>query len=162
MKVTLSTSSMMKTHYPGNNVENLVLQIRALVVAGDAYRTGFARAAGIGLSDAATLGHLLHDGALTPGQIAARVQLTPGSTTAMLDRLAGLGYLTRHPNPADRRSALIGLTPRGERLIRDAFDAFGTAVLQAVRDADPAHLRELADALEQVAASLQAGAQNLS
>src|SRR3954452_25160064 len=102
----LSTSSMTKNQYPGGSVENLVLQIRALIVAGDAYRTGFARSAGIGLSDAATLGPLLHNDALTPGQIAARVQMTPGATTAMLDRLDAAGYLTRSPHPRDRRSAL--------------------------------------------------------
>jgi DNA-binding MarR family transcriptional regulator len=160
MMVKLSTSSTIKNIYAGGNVENLALQVRALIVASDAYRTAFARSAGLGLSDAAALGHLLHNGAQTPGQIAARVQMTPGATTAMLDRLDAAGYLTRHPNPRDRRSALITLTDSGAQLMSDAFEAFAAAVLQAVRDADPPHLREFADALGQIAASLQAGAHN--
>jgi DNA-binding MarR family transcriptional regulator len=162
MMVKLSTSSTIKNIYAGGNVENLALQVRALIVASDAYRTAFARSAGLGLSDAAALGHLLHNGAQTPGQIAARVQMTPGATTAMLDRLDAVGYVTRGPNPGDRRSALITLTQSGEQLMRDEFDAFGKAILQAVRDADLTHLREFADAVEQISVSLTARAQKVT
>lgn len=54
---------------------------------------------------------LLEVDAATPGHLAARLGLTTGSVTAMLDRLARLGYLTREPDVADRRKVLVRATP---------------------------------------------------
>lgn len=44
-------------------------------------------------------------------QIVARMDLSSGSGTALLDRLERAGYTRRIPNPDDRRSVLIELDP---------------------------------------------------
>jgi len=46
-------------------------------------------------------------GEATPGQLGTRLGLTTGSVTAMIDRLAKLGYVTRSPDPTDRRKVVV-------------------------------------------------------
>ena len=47
---------------------------------------------------------------VTPGDIAAHLNLTAGSVTTMLDRLEKHGYVTRSPHPDDRRQVLVHAT----------------------------------------------------
>jgi DNA-binding MarR family transcriptional regulator len=65
---------------------------------------------GMGRNDGRCL-RLLAEGALTPGAIGARLGLTSGSVTALIDRLAGQGLVTRRRDPADRRGVLVERTP---------------------------------------------------
>ncbi len=58
--------------------------------------------------------HLLSKhGSLTAGQLAARLQLTSGATTAVIDRLVGLGLAERVSSDIDRRSTVVRLRPDG-------------------------------------------------
>jgi MarR family transcriptional regulator, organic hydroperoxide resistance regulator len=56
--------------------------------------------------------------------IAADLAITVGGTSKVVDRVAAAGHCVRTPNPDDRRSSLIALTPAGERLLRDAETTF--------------------------------------
>ncbi len=51
-------------------------------------------------------------GEAKPGEIAAMTGLTTGGVTVMLDRLEKKGYIERTPNPNDRRSTVIHITPQ--------------------------------------------------
>lgn len=46
--------------------------------------------------------------------------VTPAATTDIARRLEGRGLVRRVPNPSDRRSTLLAITPKGERLYRQA------------------------------------------
>jgi DNA-binding MarR family transcriptional regulator len=50
---------------------------------------------------------------LTPSEIGERVLLPSASITATLDTLERRGWVRRGPNPDDRRSLLIEITPEG-------------------------------------------------
>jgi DNA-binding MarR family transcriptional regulator len=50
---------------------------------------------------------------LTPSQVADRVLIASATMTATLDLLERRGWIRRVPNPADRRSVLIEITPEG-------------------------------------------------
>lgn len=141
----------------GAQVGEIAGLLRSLILTSDEYRHAFARRAGIGMTDATALGHLFHDGPQNLGQIAGRLNLTPGAVTALADRMATAGYLTRTPHPNDRRQSLIGLTQSGTRLMKQAFDTFATDIDHAIADAQPAHRRELCILLSRVAAALQEG-----
>lgn len=54
---------------------------------------------------------ILMEGPLTPRALAAGLGLTSGSVTALIDRLAARGFVTRAPDPADRRGVLVAKTP---------------------------------------------------
>ena len=57
---------------------------------------------------------------LRPTDFAATLMLTTSGTTKRLDRLEAAGYVTREPDPGDRRGVLIALTPQGRRLVDTA------------------------------------------
>lgn len=50
---------------------------------------------------------------LTPSQVSERVLIPSATMTAMLDLLERRGWIHRIPNPDDRRSVLIEITPDG-------------------------------------------------
>jgi DNA-binding MarR family transcriptional regulator len=52
---------------------------------------------------------------VSAGELAETEGVTPPSVTRSLNRLIELGYVSRIPDPADRRAALIQLTPAGVR-----------------------------------------------
>ena len=57
---------------------------------------------------------------LRPTDFATTLMLTTSGTTKRLDRLEAAGYVTRQPDPGDRRGVLIALTPQGRRLVDTA------------------------------------------
>lgn len=78
--------------------------------------------------------------------------LSSGGMTKRLDRLEGLGLVTREPDPSDRRGVLIRLTPAGRQLIDSA--------IPAVLDAE-SELVEQAVGSQRERASVEAGLRRL-
>lgn len=64
------------------------------------------------LADVQCMG-LLADGPSAPGDLAARLGLTSGAMTKVLDRLERAGYITRSADPGDRRRITIAADPGG-------------------------------------------------
>jgi len=74
--------------------------------------------------------------------------------TACLDRLERAGYLTRKPDPADRRGTLVHLTPKGKALVdKAAFIRFNVAQ-DAVSGLTKAESSRLADLLRKLAITM--------
>ena len=69
------------------------------------------------VSEMAALDHLQLDGPLTASDLVKRVGLSSGSVTALVDRLVARGFVTREPNPADRRSVLIRYVPQERAVV---------------------------------------------
>ena len=68
---------------------------------------------------------------LSPGRLLRETLVTSGTMTNRVDRLAGRGFVERHPDPEDRRGVLVRLTAEGKAAVDGAF----TALLDAERDA---------------------------
>lgn len=66
---------------------------------------------------------------LAIGEIAAELMIRPNTAVELVDRLAELGLVRRGVDPDDNRRVHVGLTDRGERVLRQL---------------SAAHLRELA------------------
>ena len=56
--------------------------------------------------------------------IATELGITTGGTSKLVDRIEASGFCRRLPNPDDRRSSLLELTPEGERVLAAAGAAF--------------------------------------
>jgi DNA-binding MarR family transcriptional regulator len=56
--------------------------------------------------------------------IAREVSLTTGGTSKLVDAIEAGGHCRRRPNPNDRRSSLIELTPAGRRVFAKATKTF--------------------------------------
>ena len=87
-----------------------------------------ARAAGVNATAWAILCEVSLDGWLTNGQIAERLGMSTGGVTPALDRLERSGLLERSPNPADRRSSIVALTPAGREELARTTDALARAL----------------------------------
>lgn len=60
---------------------------------------------------------------LSPSALIRETLVTSGTMTNRVDRLEERGLVTRTPDPRDRRSVLVGLTPRGKKAVDAAFEA---------------------------------------
>jgi DNA-binding MarR family transcriptional regulator len=90
-------------------------------------------------------------GPLTPTELAARERVQRPTVTRVACRLEEQGLVSRAPDPADGRSALISVTPAGRDVleaIRTRKDAFLTARLAASAPEDRATLERAAALLE--------------
>jgi DNA-binding MarR family transcriptional regulator len=56
---------------------------------------------------------LEREGAMTIGDLAKAVALTPGAATALVDRLERSGLAVRQPDPHSRRRILVKISKRG-------------------------------------------------
>jgi DNA-binding MarR family transcriptional regulator len=63
------------------------------------------------------------EAALTMGELSARLMVTSGNVTGLIDAMESEGLVARQPHPTDRRSTLIGMTAQG----RDLFDRMAPA-----------------------------------
>ena len=96
--------------------------VRLQQIASDKMDDAFSRIAGVNLTDGRCLDLLdIHDG-LTAGELAEAASLSPGAVTTVLDRMEGMGYVTRTRDEADRRRVLVELTPKARAL---AFEVYG-------------------------------------
>ncbi len=136
-------------------MRELALQVRDLIVAGDQYRQVVAAALGVGVPESVTLGHLYYAGQLTPTAIAELLGMTTASVTGLLDRLSASGYLTRSPNPRDRRSILVTLTDEGSAALRGLSEVFVADIELATSGADAAEQAGLERLLRQAGAALR-------
>ncbi|TCO65333.1 MarR family winged helix-turn-helix transcriptional regulator [Actinocrispum wychmicini] len=106
---------------------------RVYQVSVDALDEAVAGHLGVNRTDLRCLDVLMQLGTATPGVLGARLGLTTGSVTAMLDRLAKLGYLTRAPDPGDRRKVLISAT---DEVKAKAWQLYGPIAEEGARDAN--------------------------
>jgi DNA-binding MarR family transcriptional regulator len=63
----------------------------------------------------------IHDaGRISPGDVARRIHLSPGTVTGILNRLDQRGLVQRGPSPVDRRRLEILLTAQGSEALERA------------------------------------------
>jgi MarR family transcriptional regulator, organic hydroperoxide resistance regulator len=86
--------------------------------------------------------------------IANELAITTGGTSKLVDRIEASGYCRRLPNPDDRRSSLLELTPAGRRLFADAGVVFDDELQRQLGTAVPERtLRQFAATLARLRAA---------
>ena len=132
------------THYRGRPAEVRALDAyikltRATSSVASRLAPGLARA-GLTPTQLGVLEALLHLG--PPGQrtLGAKLLMSGGNITAVVDNLERRGLVRRERRGDDRRNVTVHLTPQGRRLIESAF---------------PAHVREIVEAFSALTAAEQ-------
>ncbi|MCH3922885.1 MarR family winged helix-turn-helix transcriptional regulator [Limosilactobacillus sp.] len=83
----------------------------------------------------------------TVSEVAKKLHLTPGTMTAMVDRLIAKGYAERFRDQEDRRMIRLGLTHKGRVLYR-AHRAFHNMMVKSfLKDMDETELKTVHKAL---------------
>lgn len=65
------------------------------------------------------LGVLRDHGAMSPSELGEHLIVTRATVTGLLDSLERRGFVTRSPNPADRRSLIVEITPKGLTVLQE-------------------------------------------
>ena len=79
------------------------------------FHTAVADAQGLSVTDAKCRSLLLTHGRMTAGQLAARLGLTTGAVTGVIDRLERARLVRRAADPDDRRRVVVELVPDRKR-----------------------------------------------
>lgn len=80
----------------------------------------FARNLGLSVTDLVCFAYVLEagDAPVTAGDLAVRAHVTTGAVTGVLNRLERGGFVTRQPDPADRRRVRVTAVPdAAERVV---------------------------------------------
>lgn len=109
---------------------------------------------GVGAQALGTLMRLAEEDGITQADLARRQRVEPASVCRMVDRLSRDGLVERTPDPADRRSTRIVLTPAGRRLaVRGGGIVAG--IEERISDLlTPEEARQLAHLLDKVLTGL--------
>lgn len=81
--------------------------LRDLITVSDLFERRLRTHLTVNPTDLEAMEHLIASGPLGPSELARRLGITTASTTALVDRLVGLGHVTREPHPSDRRGVLV-------------------------------------------------------
>jgi DNA-binding MarR family transcriptional regulator len=103
----------------------------------------------------AALATIERHGPMTPSELAARERVQRPTATRVLARLEELGLIERTPDPQDRRSSLVSVTPPATALLaelRTRKTAFLAERLERLDTQDRAVLERAADILERMLA----------
>ena len=106
-------------------------EVQAHQAAVDAVDAAAAGCLQVNRTDLRCLEILYQGEAVLPSQLAAKLGLTTGSVTAMLDRLERLGYVSRSSDPSDRRKVVVRITPKAARR---AIKIYGPIAQEGERD----------------------------
>ncbi len=88
--------------------------------------------------------------------LAASFAVGVGAFSKAVDRSARLGWVRRAPNPEDRRSSLLYLTPEGSQLMKEAESTFAGYLTELVGKAlTPDRLGQAAASLSALRGSLE-------
>jgi DNA-binding MarR family transcriptional regulator len=104
-------------------VREFIAAVRASQTATELLDSTVAEYLGIDRSAYRALDILDQEGPMTAGRLAERARLSPGATTALLDRLEEKGLARRTRDTEDRRRVLVEVTPQ---LRRGAEELYGT------------------------------------
>ena len=127
--------------------------LRRFIAGSILYNQQIADRVGLRLSDMQCINALELMGPSTPGELARFTGLTTGGVTVMLDRLEKGGYLTREPNPRDRRSVLVHLNPTKAKKLQAFYGEINQRMAALLDETPERELRSVVNVLSKMNAS---------
>jgi DNA-binding MarR family transcriptional regulator len=138
-----------------SGADDLTQIVRRLDMALAAWHGGLSEEMGMGASEVMALAHLASDENLGPSELAQRLRITTGATTALLDRLAARGHVVRERHPADRRKVVLRLTAQAHAEARLRMHPMATEITELAARLSPEERRAVGRFLEDLGAILQ-------
>ncbi|HEY1013727.1 MAG TPA: MarR family transcriptional regulator [Herpetosiphonaceae bacterium] len=121
------------------------------------FHTAVADRLGLSVTDVKGYSILGQAGPLTAGELAARMQLTTGAITGLVDRLEAAGLARRARDPQDRRRVVLELAgdPEREREIGGLYAPLGAAVTGLLAGYGPGEQALIGEFLSKVTAIME-------
>ncbi len=114
----------------GHDAEALMVAVRAMAEALNRFDDAACEAFGVGRTDLRAM-NLMENGPVSAGEIAARLGLSSGTVTVLIDRLVKHQYAARHPDPTDGRKVMVQLEPATYAAFARIYAPCGQAVAAA-------------------------------
>jgi len=131
-------------------MDEAVLNLRRIILAGEHYRQVVAEAIGLGTTESQALSYLAVHGSSGQSELARDLGLTSSALTSLVDRLERQGVAERLRHPRDRRRTIVTLTDRGNAMIAESH-RWLTAALERI---DPNDLEKVSSSLAVIAKDL--------
>ncbi len=93
-------------------------------------------------------------GELSVTRVSSMMMIAPPTASRMIDGLCAKGLLRRRKDPGNRRVTYVGLTRKGEEIMRRLWDMQRTEFGRLMSEEDGARLAELVGFLEELAGRL--------
>jgi DNA-binding MarR family transcriptional regulator len=90
----------------------------------------------------------LRDGPLGVSELASRLDLTLPTVSGVLADLDRAGFVTRQPDPADRRRTIVQITPAQSALIRQWLDRAANPLARVLDKLDPGEQQAFLKAMD--------------
>ncbi|MFD5570331.1 MarR family winged helix-turn-helix transcriptional regulator [Streptomyces cadmiisoli] len=102
---------------------------------------------GLNVTDLTCFGYVLQAGEnlLTAGDLATRVHVTTGAVTGILNRLERAGYVTRRPDPHDRRRVRVSAQPDAVARVYALYEPYYARLGTLFADYSPEEIAVLTD-----------------
>jgi DNA-binding MarR family transcriptional regulator len=107
-------------------------------------------ACGVTVAEWAVMRQMFESAATAPSDVAARMGMTRGAITKLVDRLAEKGLLTRAPGRGDRRYQVLRLTAEGRGLVPKLAALADSNDAEFFGHMKPAERNRLADAMKDI------------
>jgi len=124
-------TALLSTRNTSDSFGALIQEVRRFVAGAILFNQHLAEQLGVHPTDYQVLNVLSLRGSATPSEVARDTGLTTGGVTVVLDRLERAGFITREPNPKDRRSRIIRPVPATMRRILALY----TPLIGGIHDA---------------------------
>ncbi|OQR60775.1 MarR family transcriptional regulator [Streptomyces maremycinicus] len=97
-----------------------------LIAASMVGQQEMAQRLGLNVTDLTCFGYVIQAGEnlLTAGDLATRVHVTTGAVTGILNRLERAGYVTRRPDPEDRRRVRVAAIPSAVARVHALYEPY--------------------------------------
>lgn len=107
----------------------------------------FARKLGLSVTDLVCFAYVLEAGdtPVTAGDLAERAHVTTGAVTGVLNRLERGGFVTRQPDPADRRRIRVVAVPDAAEKVRAVYEPYYVRLAELFAQYTPDQLAVLTD-----------------
>jgi MarR family transcriptional regulator for hemolysin len=100
------------------------------------------------------IAHLLREEGIRQTVLAERLEIAPITLGRLIDRLEAAGWVTRAPDPGDRRASLLHLTPKAEPILDEMRAHAKEALEDAMAGVPLADRRQLVKTLERIKQNL--------
>lgn len=87
---------------------------------------------------------------LSPSRLISEMMVTSGTMTNRIDRLVTAGWVSRHPDPADRRGVLVRLTAAGQAKVDGALAELLVLEAELLAQLSAPQRRKLSELLRQL------------
>ncbi|WP_411102569.1 MarR family winged helix-turn-helix transcriptional regulator [Streptomyces sp. cmx-4-9] len=107
----------------------------------------FARKLGVGVTDLVCFAYVLAAGEepVTAGDLAVRAHVTTGAVTGIINRLERGGFVTRQPDPADRRRVRVVAVPEATERVTAIYGPYYARLAELFAQYTPEQTAVLTD-----------------